>query len=99
MTRNIMPLAIKVFYEGTSEESPYVAYSSEMELCAGGKTSDEAKRNLVNVIEEVLDYKSDDGTLDAYLLELGFIKSKDKNYISPELSFINVQVAASIQYE
>ncbi len=99
MTRNIMPVAIKVFFEGTSKESPYVAYSSELELCAGGKTTDEAKRNLIDIIEEVLDYKSADGTLDAYLEELGFIKNKAKKFVSPELSFVNVQVGANIAYD
>ena len=94
-----MPLAIKVFYEGTSKESPYVAYSSEMDISAGGKTSPEAKKNLVGVIEEILSYKSEDGTLGAYLQELGFTKTKSKTFISPELSFVNVSVNANISYE
>lgn len=86
-----LPLVIKVFKEGTSKQVPYVAYSPELDLSAAGKDAPSAKKALLAVIDDVLAHKFADGTLDAYLKELGFRKGAEV----PELSFVQVSVCKS----
>lgn len=57
-----LPLAIKVFKEGTSKSVPYVAYSPELDLSVAGKDSASAKKALLDVVEDVLAHKIADGT-------------------------------------
>lgn len=86
-----MPLTIKVFKESTSKQVPYVAYSPELELSAAGKDAASAKKALLRVVNDVLGHKIKEGSLAAFLDELGFVKSRrEKSWQAPELSFVQV---------
>lgn len=90
MQGGYLPLTIKVFKEGTSKDVPYVAYSPELDLSAAGKDPYSARRALQEVVKDVLAKRAKEGTLNAFLKEIGFRKSKGKKLEAPELSFIQI---------
>lgn len=90
MQEGYLPISIKVFKEGTSKDVPYVAYSPELDLSAAGKDPYSARSALQEVVKYVLAKRMKEGTLNAFLKELGFRKSKDKKLEAPELSFIQI---------
>ena len=79
-----LPLTIKVFYEGSSKEAPYVAYNPEFDISSCGKTEEKAGRALTEAIELLIDGAKEDGTLNQLLEEAGFAlrPNQKKNFLA-----------------
>ena len=56
----------------------YLASAPELDFISQGKTFDEAKRNLLEVIEIQFQEMAEIGTLEEYLSECGFIIDGDE---------------------
>jgi len=56
----------------------YLASAPELDFISQGKTFDEAKRNLLEVIEIQFQEMAEIGTLEEYLSECGFIIEGDE---------------------
>jgi len=54
----------------------FVAKCPELDFVSQGKTAEEAKRNLLEVIQIQLEEMTALGTLDDYLLECGYVREK-----------------------
>ena len=67
-----LPLTIKVFYEGTSKDAPWVSYNPELNVASCGPTEKKARENLREAIEIVLEGAKQDGNLRELLRESGF---------------------------
>lgn len=67
-----LPLTIKVFYEGTSKDAPWVSYNPELNVASCGPTEKKARDNLKEAIDIVLKGAKEDGNLEQLLEELGF---------------------------
>ena len=65
-------LTIKVFYEGTSKDAPWVSYNPELNVASCGPTEKKARENLREAIEIVLEGAKQDGNLRELLRESGF---------------------------
>ncbi len=72
MEKLSLPLTIKVFKEGTSKSSPYVAYNPEFDVSSCGKTEGESRKMLEAAIYLVLEGAREDGTFDQLMQEAGF---------------------------
>ncbi|MGR3177623.1 MAG: type II toxin-antitoxin system HicB family antitoxin [Candidatus Anammoxibacter sp.] len=59
----------------------FLAKSPELDFVAQGKTKEEAKNNLYEVVQIQFDEMEEDGTLKDYLAECGFERKED--IISP----------------
>jgi len=68
-----LPLTIKVFFEGTSSDAPWVSYNPEFKVASCGSTSKKAEANLKDAIQGFLDTCKDLGTLKEVMHEAGFI--------------------------
>lgn len=95
MEMNVLPLAIKVWEDGTSEEGPYLAYASDLKLVAGGMTPQEAKEKLLQIIADILVEESEKDTLNKFLTEVGFRQKNDSEWIAPEISLVQIPVKKS----
>lgn len=86
-----LPLTIKVFYEGTSQDAPWVSYNPELDVASCGPTEKKAKENLKEAIDSVLSGAKEDGNLKDLLKEAGFDlrrgKIKPPKIIFEEVSF------------
>src|SRR3990170_2056878 len=72
-----LPLTIKVFYEGTSKDAPWVSYNPELDVASCGPTEKKARENLKEAIDIVLSGAKEDGNLKELLKSAGFtIKGK-----------------------
>ena len=71
-----LPLTIKIFKEGSSKSSPYVAYNSEFDISSCGSTEQKAQNMLKEAIKVLLFGAKEDGTLLELLEEAGFVKNK-----------------------
>lgn len=58
-----LPLTIKVFYEGSSKDAPWVSYNPELNVASCGPTEKKARRNLKEAIDLVLSGAKEDGNL------------------------------------
>ena len=58
-----LPLTIKVFYEGTSKDAPWVSYNPELDVASCGPTEKKARENLKEAIDIVLSGAKEDGNL------------------------------------
>ena len=67
-----LPLTIKVFYEGTSKDAPWVSYNPELDVASCGPTEKNARENLKEAIDIVLSGAKEDGNLKELLRESGF---------------------------
>jgi len=67
-----LPLTIKVFYEGTSKDAPWVSYNPELDVTSCGPTEKKARENLKEAIDIVLSGAKEDGNLKELLQESGF---------------------------
>ncbi|MBI4037603.1 type II toxin-antitoxin system HicB family antitoxin [Candidatus Curtissbacteria bacterium] len=67
-----LPLTIKVFYERTSKDAPWVSYNPELNVASCGPTENKAKENLKEAVEIVLKGAKKDGNLSELLKESGF---------------------------
>lgn len=80
-----LPLTIKVFREGTSKETPFVAYNPELDVSSCGKTEDEARKMLEKAVYLTLNGAHQDGTLKQVLQEAGLSQAQSpesKTYFS-----------------
>lgn len=73
-----MPLTIKVFYEDTSKDAPWVSYNPELNVASCGPTEKKARENLHEAMEIVLKGAKEDGNLEELLSEAGFSIGKGK---------------------
>jgi len=71
----IMKLNITI--EVWQKENWFVAKCSELDFMSQGKTREEARKNLLEVIDIQFEEMVDMGTLDDYLAECGYTKSDD----------------------
>lgn len=76
-----LPLTIKVFYEGTSKDAPWVSFNPELNVASCGPTEKKARENLKEAIDIVLEGAKKDGNLEELLKESGF--SLEKGRIKP----------------
>lgn len=67
----------------------YIANCPELDFVSQGRTSEEAKKNLLEVIEIQFEEMKDIGSFDDYLRECGFIK-KD-NLIHSNIEMIGFE--------
>ena len=67
-----LPLTIKVFYEGTSKDAPWVSFNPELNVASCGPTEKKARENLKEVIDTVLEGAKEDGNLEELLKDSGF---------------------------
>src|SRR3990167_8934809 len=68
-----LPLTIKVFYEGTSKDAPWVSYNPEFKVASCGPSPKKAEANLKEAIRGVLETCDDIGTLEQLMQEAGFL--------------------------
>lgn len=68
-----LPLTIKVFYEGTSKDAPWVSYNPEFKVASCGPSPRKAESNLKEAIRGVLETCEDIGTLEDVLNDAGFL--------------------------
>jgi len=70
------------------EGQTFVSYSPELDVSSCGKTSEQAKKNLLEAVELFLEEAEKMGTLNSILKESGFIKRRAKERViwqAPEL--------------
>ena len=67
-----LPLTIKVFYEESSRDAPWVAHNPELNVASCGPTEKKARENLKEAIDMVLTGAKEDGNLNDFLKEAGF---------------------------
>ena len=86
-----LPLTIKVFYEGTSKDAPWVSYNPELNVASCGPTEKKARENIKEVIDTVLVGAKEDGNLEELLEESGFMlengKVKPPKIVIEEIAF------------
>ncbi|MBI4531680.1 MAG: hypothetical protein HY709_09155 [Candidatus Latescibacteria bacterium] len=80
-----LPLTIEVWKKGDW----YVARAPELDFISQGKTPEEAKHNLFEVIEIQFTEMKAMGTLEAYLLECGFAIEDDD--IIPQIEMVGFE--------
>lgn len=73
-----LPLTIKVFYEGTSKDAPWVSYNPEFKVASCGPTPKKAESNLKEAIRGVLKTMEDIGTLEEVMQDAGFLLEDKK---------------------
>lgn len=65
-------MKLKVTIETWAKGSLYIAKCSELDFISQGKSPEEAKRNLLEVIQIQFEEMNELGTLDEYLQECGY---------------------------
>ena len=91
--------SLKITIEFWREGNLYLARSPELDIVAQGNSLEEAKKNLLEVIEIQFEEMKELGTLDEFLLEAGY-KSKDeileseKEIIGFDKSFVALESMA-----
>lgn len=68
---------LKIIIEFWREGNLYLARSAELDMVAQGYSLEEARKNLIQVIEIQLEEMKELGTLEEFLLKNGY-KSKDE---------------------
>ena len=69
---------IDVTIEVWQKEKWFIAKCPELDFIAQGKTSDEAKKNLLEVLQIQIEEMEEMGTLGEYLAECGYERHNDK---------------------
>lgn len=88
-----LPLTIKVFYEGTSKDAPWVSYNPEFKVASCGPTPKKAEANLKEAVRGVLKTCEDIGTLESVLNDAGFlVKDKKVKLTKTTAKIENVEV-------
>ena len=89
-----LPLTIKVFYEGTSKDAPWVSFNPELNVASCGPTEKKAQENLKEAIDIVLKGAKEDGNLEQLLEESGFNlkqgKIKPPKVLIEEIAFPSI---------
>jgi predicted RNase H-like HicB family nuclease len=89
-----LPLTIKVFYEGTSKDAPWVSYNPEFKVASCGETPKKAEKNLKEAIRGVLKACDDIGTLEDLMQEAGFVvEDKKINLTRTKAKIENLEVS------
>lgn len=89
-----LPLTIKVFYEGTSEDAPWVSYNPEFKVASCGPTPKKAEANLKEAVRGVLATCEDIGTLESVMNDAGFLVEDKKVKLTKTTAKIeNVEVS------
>ena len=76
----IIPITIEIVKKGMW----YIARAVELDFVTQGRTADEAKKNLFEVIEIQFEEMNKLGTLEDYLKECGY-ETDEKMKVYPEL--------------
>ena len=91
---------LKMTIEFWREGNLYLARSPELDMIAQGDSLEEAKRNLLEVIEIQLVEMRELGTLDEFLLDAGYksqdeVAESEKEIIGFDKSFVVLEHVAS----
>jgi predicted RNase H-like HicB family nuclease len=81
-----LPLVVKIIHEPEAKDSEWVAYSPEFDIASCGATVEEARKNLKEAVELVIESCAEEGTLDQFLEEVGF-RPERKGWRLPQISF------------
>ena len=65
-------MKLKMTIETWAKESGYIAKCPELDFVSQGESPEEAKRNLLEVVEIQFEEMNEMGTLDEYLQECGY---------------------------
>ena len=79
------PITIKIIYEKEAKDAPYIAYIPEFDVSSCGKTEEQAKSNVKEVLEITLETVKKQNKLDEFLKEAGV--SAKKPSLFPKISF------------
>ena len=74
------PITIKIIYEKEAKDAPYVAYIPEFDLSSCGKTEDEARKNVKEALELVLEELKKQNKLEEYLTDIGVDLKKSSSF-------------------
>lgn len=66
------PITIKIIYEKEAKDAPYVAYIPEFDISSCGKTEEEARKNVREALNLVIEELKKRNQLENYLKGLGF---------------------------
>ena len=89
-----LPLTIKVFYEGSSKDAPWVSFNPEFKVASCGPTPRKAETNLKEAVRGVLKTCEDIGTLESVLNDAGFLVEDKKVKLTETTAKIeNVEVS------
>lgn len=67
----------------------YLAKCPELDFISQGRTVEEARRNLFEVIEIQFEEMADMGTLDEYLTECGYVRQQE--FFLPQIEMIGIE--------
>jgi predicted RNase H-like HicB family nuclease len=87
--RRLFKMDLNVTIEVWHKDKWYIAKCPELDFISQGKTSEEAKKNLLEVIQIQFEEMSQIGTLDEYLTECGY--EKQNNTIIPKTEMIGFE--------
>ncbi|MBU4016834.1 hypothetical protein KJ980_01340 [Patescibacteria group bacterium] len=79
------PITIKIIYEPEATDAPYVAYIPEFDISSCGKSEEEAKKNVREVLEITLEEVEKQNKLEEFLKEAGISIKKSGSF--PKISF------------
>ena len=79
-------MTIKIIFDKSSKDAPFVAYNPELDVSSCGPTEERARKNLHEAVGIVLDEAKRKGKLTRLLAEAGFEKDK-KMWKSPRIIF------------
>lgn len=87
---------LKITIEIWRESKFYIARSPELDMVAQGNSLEEAKKNLIEVIEIQLEEMREMGTLNEFLMENGYISKNnlmesEKEIFSFDKTFITFE--------
>jgi len=82
----MLPLTVKVMYDKSSSDAPFVAYNPELDVASCGPTEEKARENLHEAVELVIEHAKKKGNLNVLLKEAGFEKFR-KTWKPPRVSF------------
>ncbi len=85
-------MRLKVTIEIWQKEEWYVAICPELDFVSQGTSSEEARRNLLEMIEIQFEEMSALGSLDDYLLECGYVK--DDGILLPQSEMVSFEKSA-----
>lgn len=77
-------MKIPITIELLKKRAHYVAKCPELDFISQGKTSDEARKNLLEVLEIQFEEMEESGALEEYLAECGYEKHGDSYQFSGE---------------
>lgn len=89
-----LPLTIKVFNEGSSKGTPFVAFNPEFDISSCGKTEEEARKMLEEAVYLLLKGAKEDGTFEQVMQEAGF-SHLDKKRAIPKTYFSILNLSLS----